>query len=397
MAISHETVEYQAPEPAEAPADPPAQKLVLPNGVQVWIVSGHEHVKKALRDPRLSKSAAGLTAIMQRQLTAAGQSDELSGMFAPHMLFSDGDEHKRLKDLVVAKFTRKRIEAMRPQVAQLVDDLLDALPTDQPVDLIEQVAFPLPLSVLCELLGVPADDLEQLRTWTSTLMEALPSSTIAASRALESYFLELIAAKRERPGDDLLSALVSVAHDEDRLSAEELMATAFLLIVAGHETTINAIGNCIGAVLQTPDLWRTLSQQPDLLAGTVEELLRFDSPVPIATHRYTREPIDIGGVHIPSDEIVLVSLHSANRDKTQFDHADQFDVHRQDASSHIAFGYGAHFCLGAALARVETTMTLGALTRRFPDAVLAVEPDQLRRRESVIVNGYAELPVRLAP
>lgn len=375
---------------AEASVHP----ATLPNQVRVWVIGRYDHARAALTDPRLSKDVAGLTAIIGNQLAASGQSNELSKMFSPHMMFTDDPEHARLRGLVAAKFTRRRVEALRPRVEQLVDDLLDPLPTGRPVDLIERVAFPLPLTVICELLGVPLREREPLRDWTAALMEDLPARVLPASTAMERYFTDLIAAKRADPGDDLLSALIQVADHEDRLTPAELMGTVFLLFVAGHETSTNLIGNSVRWLLQDPQRWKSLADHPEHVPGAVQELLRWDSPVRMATHRFTTEPVEYGGVLIPAGEIVLVSLQSANRDTARFPGGDTLDL-RRDASGHLAFGHGIHYCLGAQLGRMEAEITLAELTRRFPHARLAVDDSALRRRPSAIMNGYAALPAIL--
>lgn len=375
-------------------AEASVHHATLPNQVRVWVIGQYEHARAALADPRLSKDIGGLTAIIRGQLAEAGQDDELSNMFSPHMLFNDDPAHARLRGLVAAKFTRRRVEQLRPRVEQLTGELLDALPRDRPVDLIARVAFPLPLTVICELLGVPPQEREPMRAWTAALMEDLPARAVPASQEMERYFADLIAAKRAAPGDDLLSALIQVAADEDRLSPAELMGTLFLLFVAGHETSTNMIGNGVRWSVQDPRRWRSLGQHPEHIPGAVQELLRWDSPVRMATHRFTTEPVDYGGVVIPAGEIVLVSLQSANRDTARFPGGDTLDL-RRDAAGHLAFGHGAHYCLGAQLGRMEAEIALGELTRRFPGARLAVPDGSLRRRRSPIMNGYAALPLLL--
>ncbi|WP_394622484.1 cytochrome P450 (plasmid) [Lentzea sp. JNUCC 0626] len=375
-------------------AEATAHRATLPNQIRVWVIGHYAHARAALADPRLSKDIGGLTAIIRGQLAETGQADALSNMFSPHMLFNDDPAHARLRGLLTAKFTRARVQALKPRVEQLTDTLLEVLPRDRPIDLIDRVAFPLPLTVICELLGIPTEERGPLRDWTAALMEDLPERTLPASRAMEQYFTELIAAKRTTPGDDLLSALIQVAGDEDRLAPGELMGTLFLLFVAGHETSTNMIGNSVRWLLQDPQRWRLLGQRPELVPGAVEELLRFDSPVRMATHRFTTEPVDVGGVLIPAGELVLVSLQSANRDSARFPGGDQLDLHR-DASGHLSFGHGIHYCLGAPLGRMEAELALGGLTRRFPGARLAVDEADLKRRHSAIMNGYVDLPLLL--
>ncbi|GAB3162358.1 cytochrome P450 [Amycolatopsis stemonae] len=370
-------------------------RATLPNQVRVWVISQYDDARAALSDPRLSKDNAGLTAIIRDQLAEAGQEADLSNMFAPHMMFNDDPAHARLRALVAAKFTRGRVRAMRPWIEQLTTAVLDELPVDRPVDLIDTVAFPLPLNVICQLLGVPLDDREYLREWTAALMEDLPERALPASRKMERYFDRLITARRAVPGDDLLSALVQTSEHGDQLSPPELMGTLFLLFVAGHETTTNLIGNTVRHLLAEPSRWRRLAGEPGLVPAAIEESLRYDSPVRMATHRFTTEDVEYGGVVIPAGEIVLVWLQSANRDDSRFPRATDLVLGRADAAAHLSFGHGIHYCLGAPLGRMEAEIVLHALTQRFPNARLAASAHELQRRPSAIMNGYVGLPVRL--
>ncbi|MFI5591251.1 cytochrome P450 [Amycolatopsis sp. NPDC051758] len=370
---------------------------VLANGLQVWVICRYDEARSALADPRLSKSIDGLKAVIEDQLIRAGLDPSLSNMFSGHMLFQNDPEHARLRRLLAAGFTRGRVEGLRPRVEQLTAEMLAELPLDRPADLIDRIAFQLPLTVICELLGVPLHERDSLREWTEAMMEDHPDQTIPASKALEAFFEELIAAKRQTPEDDLLSALIQVADREDRLDEAELMATLFLIFVAGHETTTNAIGNAVRWLLQDSRRWRLLAQRPALVSNAVEESMRYDSAVRNATFRYTDEDMEVGGVRIPAGEVVLVSLQAANRDHRRFSDADVFDVHRGDARAHLSFGHGIHHCLGASLGRMELEIVLGALTNQFPSARLAVGERRLRRKHSAIMNGYLALPVHLAP
>lgn len=388
-------------------ADGAAHPARLPNGVPVWVVSRYEHASMALIDHRLSKDAAGLSRIMQRKLAEAGQTTELSGMFNPHMLFADDPAHARLRRLVAAQFTRGRIDRLRPRITEITRQLVQALPVGEPVDVIAGLAFPLPVTVICDLLGVPADDRAPFRAWTSALMQDDPAVNLPASQAMAAYFTSLIATKRATPGEDLLSALVAadgagrgqVGDGDDPLTDAELLGTVFLLFVGGHETTTNLIGNAVRWLVDKPLTWRALSADSTLLPHVVEEMLRYDSPVRLATHRFTTEPVTVGEVTIPAGEIVMIGLGSANRDERRFPLADELDLQRDpgELRGHLAFGRGMHYCLGAALGRAEAEIALGELASRFPDARLAGPPMQLHRQPSPIMNGYREVRVLLAP
>ncbi|WP_447009054.1 cytochrome P450 family protein [Saccharothrix sp. DSM 118769] len=370
----------------------PVHRAEVGGYLPVWVISRYADARRALTDSRLSKDAGRIRPVMERHLRAAGLPTELSGMFRPHMLFQDQPAHGRLRRLLADKFTRTRIEQLRSRVFDLTRTLVDALPVDEPFDLVDKLAFPLPLTVICELMGVPAQDREALRDWTAALMDDAPARLLPASRAMEGYFAELISAKRKHPGDDLLSALVR-GSDTDRLDDEELIGTVFLILVAGHETSTNAITKAARWLMADPRLWRHLADTPHRIPQAIEEVWRFDSPVRMATHRVTAAPVVYGGVEIPAGEIVLVSLTSANRDPEMFGDPASLDIGRADARRHLSFGYGMHHCLGAPLGRMEAEIALRQLIARFPRARLAVEPQRLRAQRSAIMAGIEELPV----
>ena len=371
-------------------ATAPVCRAALPGGITVWVISSYEHARAALADPRLSHQARDT---IRAQLDAAGTTDPLSHMHDPSMLNSDGAEHARLRSLVAAQFTRGRIDQLRPRIATLTRDLLDGLPHDQPVDLIRYLAYPLPLTVICDLIGVPERDRGPLRGWTEALMDDVPARTVRASTEMAGYFQLLIAYKTATPGDDLLSALVHVPDGDDRLSTEELVSTLFLLLVAGHETTTNLIGNSVRWLLDDPRRWRQLRDEPAGIPDAVEELLRYDSPARSSPFRRATVPVTYGTVTIPQDALVLVSLPAANRDPSRFDRGHELDLRRRPRA-HLAFGHGIHHCLGAYLGRVEAQIAIGVLAERYPDARLD-NPSALRKRHTAIMNGYDAVPVWL--
>jgi cytochrome P450 len=252
------------------------------------------------------------------------------------------------------------------------------------------------MSVICDLLGVPDAERAAFRRWSNTLLssDGDGAGRTAAGMAMAQYLSALVAEKRARPADDMLSAIVAASEDADRLSADETVSMAFLLLVAGHETTVNLIGNGVLALLRHPDRLAELRADPELIPRAVEEFLRYDGPVNLATFRHTTEPVDIGGVPIPPGEVVLVALASADRDPDHYPAADDLDLNR-DAAGHLAFGFGLHHCLGAPLARLEGEVAFRTLLARFPDLALAVEPDQLSWRSSILMRGLTRLPVRL--
>jgi cytochrome P450 len=264
------------------------------------------------------------------------------------------------------------------------------------VDLLDAFAFPLPMTVICEILGVPDEERDDFRRWSNTVLSsAAVEDRSAAAAAMAGYLNRLVADKRAHPGPDMLSEIVAASEDADRLSAVEAVSMAFLLLVAGHETTVNLIGNGMLALLRHPDRLAELRADPDLTRAAVEEFLRFDGPINLATFRHTTEPVTIAGIDIPADEIVLISLTSANRDPAQYERPDELDLHR-DATQNLAFGHGIHHCLGAALARLEGEIAFRTLLDRFPEMSLAAEPAELTWRVSTLIRGVVELPVHLS-
>ncbi|WP_245574094.1 cytochrome P450 family protein [Amycolatopsis nigrescens] len=355
------------------------------------MISRYDDARRALTDPRLSKDRGPLRRILQRQRAEVGHSTDLTAMFGRSMMWADGEEHVRLRRPVARAFTPRRVTQLRPWVEQATTTLLDQLPTGHAeVDLVDAVAFPLPVIVICELLGVPSETRSEFRAWTRALMAGVPEISDPASHAMEQFFRRLIADKRDAPAEDVISALVT--DTEDPLSDEEIFAAVFLLFVAGHETTTNLLGNAVRWLLEHPDHWRDLAANPDLATAAVEAVACDDAPVRTASHRFTTEPVTYGGVTIPAGEIVMISLTSANRDEAKYSGEGHLD---RDTRGHLAFGYGPHFCLGAALARMEAEVVLRQLTTRFPDARLAVAPVALRRLHGMMTNGHLAMPVRL--
>ncbi|MFF7415036.1 cytochrome P450 family protein [Streptomyces lydicus] len=373
---------------AKLRAQGPVHRVRVPNGPDVWLVVGHEAVRGALTDPRLSKNwrASG-------QLGPAG---EESALFT-NMLDADPPHHTRLRKLVAKEFTARRVEALRPRVQQITDELLDAMLSapDGRADLVEALAFPLPMTVICELIGVPAMDREAFRGWSNELVAPTgEEAAYAATVAMSDYLVGLIEARRKDPGEGLLSDLIRTSdEDGDQLSREELVGTAFLLLVAGHETTVSLLSNGVRALLQHPAQLAALRADFSLLDNAVEEMLRYDGPVETATWRFSSEPVEIGGTLIPAGETILVALASASRDPERYSAADDFDITR-DARGHAAFGHGIHFCLGAPLARLEARVALRSLLERCPDLALDVDPGALTWRTGMLIRGTEQLPVR---
>lgn len=368
----------------------PVAPVRMPGYGRAWIVTRYADVRTALTDPRLAKDV--------HRWPGGGRSrpSEATGVYA-HMLHADPPDHTRLRRLVQKVFTPRRA-ALRPRAEEIAADLLDemAAARGDVIDVLGAYARPLPIAVLCELLGIPEAD----RAWIAVTVAAYDERAEhqRVERELAAYFAELIAAKRAEPGDDLVSALV-VARDNDGaadgLTANELLSTVFLLVMAGFDTTVNLIASSTLALLTHPEEKTRLRQDPSLLPAAVEELLRFTNPVNHANDRLTTEDVPVGDVVIPAGEWVLPATSSANRDPAHFPDPDRLDLGR-DTSGHVAFGHGVHYCLGATLARMETEVALGALLARFPRISLAVPPSEVRWRPVSLMNGLESLPVRLA-
>lgn len=381
--------------------DEPVRPVALPDGARVWLVTRYAEARQALADPRLSKRIA-------RGVTSGNRA---GGPTSHHMLSSDPPDHTRLRRIVSAGFTARRVERLEPRIAQITNELLDAMDGRDEVELIDAFAFPLPIQVICELLGVPSDDQDSFRSWSNTIVSGglgEDQSRVTELRdvlgQLVAYITQLLADKRRAPADDLLSALLEMREDADRLTEDELISMVFLMLIAGHETTVNLIGNGAYLLLTHPEQRDQLVADPGLLPNAVEEFLRFEPPVQTSTFRIAAEPVEYAGVTIPAGEPVLISLLSANHDESAFADADRFDVARfggarfegarRDAG-HLAFGHGIHFCLGAALARLEGRIAIGTLLRRFPQLRLAVDPGELAWRPGLLIRGLVGLPVRL--
>jgi cytochrome P450 len=373
----------------------PVHRVQFTDAVPVWVVIGYAEGRAALADSRLRKSATEIFQVLRSKRPEA-LAGAHSRVLDAHMLNSDPPDHTRLRKLVTKAFTPRRVAALRPRIEEITAGLLDEMVGRNEADLLQTFANPLPVTVICELLGVPFDDRGDFQAWTKVLVGASGGieERDAAALAMDRYLRQLVAAKRAVPGEDLLSGLVHTSDDGDRLAEPELVSMAFLLLVAGHETTVNLIGNGAYALLRDRAQFRALRDDPAGVPAAVEEFLRYDGPVGWATVRYTAEPVRIGDTDIPAGEFVYIALAAANHDPAHYDDADRLDI-TANASGHLAFGHGIHFCVGAPLARLEATIAFTALLRRFPDLELARETFTPQWQASVLIRGLTELPVRL--
>jgi len=382
-------------------AESPVHRVTLPDKQTAWLVTRYADVAAALKDERLVKDK--LNALTPGQVA---KQPWMPGFLKPlerTMLDVDAPDHTRLRALVHMAFTPRLVEAMTERMQALTEDLLDRLldprrPRRQ-VDLIREYALPIPTTIIAEMLGVPVADKHKFHRWSSAIVSSNATGLgmlLAIPRvvAFVRYIRKLIASRRASPQADLVSALVSSGEAGDQLSADELLAMVFLLLIAGHETTVNLIGNGTLALLENPDQMETLRQDPALIRTAVEELLRYASPLETATERYAREDVTIEGVTIPQGSLVFAALASANRDDRRFPNPDKLDLTREP-NRHLAFGLGIHYCLGAPLARLEGQIAINALLRRAPNLQLAVAPNTLRWRKGLVLRGLAALPVRV--
>jgi cytochrome P450 len=374
----------------------PVCRVSLPRGTKAWLITRYAEARAALADPRLGKDSGRLQDLFERHAGIVRPNSDEENLLDTHMLNSDPPDHERLRRLVNKAFTSRRIEQLRPRIQQITDDLLAAIDGTDEVDLLDALAFPLPMTVICELLGVPTDDRDDFRAWSNLLISGGEAEELeAAEKAMTHYLKALVATKRATPGDDMLSALVQTRDESDTLTERELVSMAFLLLVAGHETTVNLIGNGVLALINNPDQQAALRADLSLLPGAIEEFLRYEGPLNQATFRFTLEPTEIGGVVIPADELVVVSLLSANRDPDRFPDPDTLDI-RREPGGHLAFGHGIHYCLGAPLARLEAEIAFTSLLTRFSKMTLAIPVDEIIWRPGTLIRGLQRLPVRLS-
>jgi cytochrome P450 len=379
-------------------AHDPVHRQMLPGKQPVWFVSRYDDVQTVLRDDRFAKDKT--RALSPQQLARLPWVPAVFKPLERNMLDLDGADHDRLRGLVQQAFTSRLVENLRERVEDVTDSLIDAFQTRGKTDLIRDFALPLPATIIADILGVPSRDMHKFHRWTNAMLSTQPTTwgmlrLIPHVVALLRYIRKLVTARRALPRDDLVSALVHAHAAGDHLSADELNAMIVLLLVAGHETTVNLIGNGILALLENPLQMDRLLNEPSLIKTAVEELLRYDSPVQMATERFAREDVTLAGVTIPRGEMVSALIGSANRDDRQFDRPDELDLSR-DPNKHLAFGQGIHYCLGAPLARLEAQIALNTLLRRLPELKLAVPRHALRYRSALILRGVESLPLRFS-
>ncbi|GAA3885531.1 cytochrome P450 [Streptomyces lacrimifluminis] len=387
----------------------PVHRTKLPSGVEAWLVTRYGDAKQALADPRLSKNPAHHDEPAHAK-GKTGIPGERKTELMTHLLNIDPPDHTRLRRLVAKAFTPRRVAEFAPRVQELTDHLIDQFAASGSADLIHEFAFPLPIYAICDLLGVPREDQDDFRDWAGMMIRhgGGPRGGVARSvKKMRGYLAELIHRKREalsdvpEPGEDLISGLIRASDEGEHLTENEAAAMAFILLFAGFETTVNLIGNGVFALLTHPEQRARLQaslgvKDSSLLETGIEELLRYDGPVELATWRFATQPLSIGGQGIAAGDPVLVVLAAADRDPARFADPDTLDLGRRD-NQHLGYGHGIHYCLGAPLARLEGRSALATLLTRLPDLQLASDPAELRWRGGLIMRGLRTLPVEFTP
>lgn len=372
---------------AELRARGPVHRVRIPEGAEAWLVVGYDAGRALLADQRLAKDWERASPALGVSKVSAGKS----------MLGSDAPDHTRLRKLVSREFTLRRMEQLAPRIQEMTDELLDTMLAGpgRAADLVEALSFPLPMAVICELLGVPSLDRQAFRAWSDTALSSVdPEARVRSTAAMGAYLKELLEVKRTAPGSDLMSALIHTADDDgDRLGPDELIGMAWLLLVAGHETTVGLITNGVLSLLTHPVQLEALRDDLRLVDNAVEETLRYEGPIETPTYRFSTEPLDVAGTVIPGGgELVLIAMADCNRDPARFPGADRFDITR-DARGHVAFGHGIHYCLGAPLARIEARIAIRSLLERCPELRLDADPHSLSWRTGMLLRGPQRLPV----
>jgi cytochrome P450 len=382
----------------------PVHEVIFAHGAKVWLVTRYEEIRALVSDPRVSKDGRRMNELFARHSgQPAPEEGEEAGVgfdddLATHMLNTDPPRHTRLRALVSKAFTAHQVERLRPRIERVAGELLDALADQPEADLVSGYAVRIPITTICDLFGIPEQDREDFRLWGTKLVGAGqdPDEVAEASRRVVAYASELIEARRANPGDDMVSALVGVTEDGERLTHGELVSMIFFLVVAGHITTIYSLGNAIYNLLTHPDELAKLQADLSVMPAAVDELMRYDPAAGVGTFRFTTAEIPVGDVVIPPDQILALSWSSANRDSRHFPDADHLDLDRHPHGS-MSFGHGSHYCLGVPLAKMQIEVALTRLLTRYPDLQLAVKPDEVRWENNALLRGLVALPVLLGP
>ncbi len=369
----------------------PVHRFLLPNGSFAWIITTYKEATEVLSDSRF------VTNYPEQYETTQVILPPHKEIISRNLLSVNPSDHRRLRRLIQKAFTPRMVNELRGRIEEVSNELLDKVQDKGEMDLIEDFAFPLPIIVICEMLGVPIEDQEKFRKWSNVIMEGFNNPQLSQQSEVVmmefvDYLKELISQRRNHLQKDLISDLLKVEEEGDVLSEHELYALVFVLIIAGHETTVNLIGNGLIALLENPDQKEKLESQPELIHSAIEEILRYNGPAEVSNIRFAIEDVAVGGVYIKKGEMVFIALSSANRDPKQFMEPDSFNITRE-ANNHIAFGKGIHFCLGAPLARLEGEIAINTLLRRMPNLQLNTDLCSPEWRPGMIIRGLKKIPV----
>ncbi|NEA32470.1 cytochrome P450 [Streptomyces sp. SID13031] len=387
----------------------PVHEVIFPHGAKVWLVTRYADCKALAMDPRVGKDGRRLNEMYAKHSTLSSpmhstRTDEeeaepgFDDDLAAHVLNSDPPNHTRLRKLAIKAVTPARQEALRPSVEVAVEKLLDKLAEAPVVDLLAEFAWPLPLGTICDLFAMPEEDRENFRKWSGTLTGAGqdPEEVASASKNMTEYANALIDARRADPGDDMISEMLRMDLDGDQLTQGEIVGMIFIVVTAGHVTTVHSIGNGVFNLLTHPEELEKLRADPSLIPAAVDELMRFDPAASVGTFRFTKAEIEIAGVTIPKEQILALSWGSANRDETKFEDPDRLDVNRCPQGT-FSFGHGVHYCIGIPMAKMQIEIALERLLARYPHLRLAVPADDVRWTSSALLHGLAGLPVSVFP
>lgn len=388
--LNQEFIRNPFPTYSEIREKDPLFRFLLPTGQYAWIVTKYKDAIEVLKDSRF------ITHFEESKLKE-GSLSRHEKVASRNLLNVNPSDHRRLRRLVQKTFTPRMVENLRNRIEHITHELLNEVQDKGKMNLIEDFAFPLPIKVICEMLGVPTEDQDKFREWSDILMEGVNNPELQGKsnkviKEFIDYLENLTVEKRNNLQDDLISNLIMVEDEGDKLTLDELYAMVFVLIIAGHETTVNLIGNGIMALLENPEQKKKLQDQPELIHSAIEEILRYDGPAEVSNARWAIEDVEFKGKNIKKGEMVFIALSSANRDSEQFADPDTFDITRE-ANNHLAFGKGVHFCLGAPLARLEGEIAISALLKSMPNLRLNSDFDDLEWRRGMIIRGLREIPL----
>lgn len=375
--------------------DPVSQQGMLFNR-PVWYITRYEDVETVLRDSDTFALDFRL-AFDPDALAKIPQEPQVVAMVNNHLLTKEGASHTRLRSLVNKAFTPRIVSGMRPRIQAIADELLDRVEKQGEMDLVEDYAFPLPITVIAELLGIPPEDRNSFRKWSDMFVSSADGEEgedafMQSAMGFVNYLGRVFEERRKAPKEDLISALLQAEEAGDQLNTEEMFSMVILLIIAGHETTVTLIGNAVVAMLANPEVMQRLAAHPQEMPQAVEEFLRYDSPVSRALTRWVARDVILCGKTLKRGDVVIPVIGSANRDESHFENPHRLDIDR-DNRQHMAFGRGAHYCLGAPLARLEGEIALNTLLRRLPEIKLAVPVEALEFRLTPLFHAYQHIPV----